>query len=114
MTTSSDHGNDEEKMLEALRETWGRLDATFHAEPAPRTDWMAMVRERRLLANRKFWTELAILWSVAIPLLGVMFLLITGMQTMFWILESVTTATAIPLLVSEFKRASRSTARGEI
>jgi hypothetical protein len=114
MTTSSDHGNDEEKMLEALGETWARIDATFKTEQAPRTDWTAMVRERRRLAKHKLWTELAILWSVAIPLLGVMFLLITGMQTMFWILEAVTTATAIPLLFAEFKRAGRSTARGGI
>jgi hypothetical protein len=113
MTTPSDNGKNEERLIQALEETWSGMEQTFQVESAPLPDWAAMVREQRRLAKRKLWKELAILWSVGIPLLGILFFLATGMLHLFYLLEAAATVTAIPLLIIEFKRVNR-TARGGI
>jgi hypothetical protein len=107
MTKPSDHDK-EARLLEALDGTWARMEETFGTEPAPLPDWTAMVRERRHAARRKFWKELAIFWSLAIPVVGLLLLLVTGVQPLFWILEAGVTAAVIPLLIPEFHKAARS------
>jgi hypothetical protein len=112
MTKPTDDAKEQEHVLQALNETWSRMDDTFAAQPAPLPDWMALVRERKRIAKRKLWKELALLWSVAVPMLGVMLLLLTGMQTVFWIFQAAATAAGIPWLIAEFKRAARAGSGG--
>ncbi|WP_123039344.1 YxlC family protein [Cohnella candidum] len=107
MTKPSDDRHQEERLLKALNETWAQLDAAFEAEPAPLADWTALVKQSKRQAKRKLWRELAILWTAALGILGLMILLMTGMQNLFWLFQAAATVAAVPLLISEVKRAAR-------
>ncbi|TJY38519.1 hypothetical protein E5161_20265 [Cohnella pontilimi] len=111
MTKPTDDGKHEEQLIQALQETWSNLDRTFETELTPLPDWEAVVREQRRSAKRKMWKELAILWSVAIPVLGMLFFLATGMLPLLIAVEAAATAAAVPLLIGEIKRMGR-TAKG--
>lgn len=65
------------------------------------------VRERKRAAKRKLWKELAVLWSVAVPILGFMLLMATGMQSLFWIFQAAAAVAGIPWLIAEFRNAAR-------
>lgn len=107
-TTASDPENRDKKLLDTLGDTWAEIDGTFRVEPAPLPDWTALVRESRRAAKRKLWRELTILWCAAVPMLGVMLLLLTGLAPVFWILQAAAAFVAVPMLAKEIRRAAGS------
>ncbi|WP_370636542.1 YxlC family protein [Cohnella sp. CFH 77786] len=107
----SDETKREDDTIQAMKETWARLDDAFAVEPAPLSAWTALVRERKRLAKRKLWRDLAILWSIAIPAMGLMLLLVTGMPPLFWMFQAAAAVAGIPWLVGEIKRIARSGGR---
>ena len=103
-----------EETLKALRDVWSRMDETFSVQELPFSDWTATVRESRRLARRKLRKELAVLWAIAIPVLGLMMLLAMGMMTLFWIVQAAATVACVPWLIAEFRRVRRADGRRSV
>jgi len=103
--TRPDRGN-EERINQALKQTWDDLETAYPITPAQPEVWKALVRERRKKARRKLWRDLIVLWSVALPVIMGMMLLGRGfseLSVIFWAVQALFAGIGIVVLLSEIR-----------
>jgi len=99
----------EDKIKQALKQKWDDLETAYPITPARPEVWRALVRERRKNARRKLWRDLIVFWSVALPVITGMLLLLLGrgfseLSVIFWAFQALSSGVGILVLLSEIRK----------